>query len=91
MLEDKPVQSGVLRRVRSTEQWSVALAKRHDPAVVIKERDHLAVAPDAALIERLWGLARRLLRPLQSPWLAVPLILTFVLLVAARRVAPIAG
>ena len=55
VLESELVESAVLRRARAAQQGRVAFAQSHDVPVVIDEREQLAIAPDAALIERRVG------------------------------------
>jgi len=52
VLEGQAVEAAVGGRARGVEQRRVAFAQRDDAVVLAEKRDELAVAPDAALIER---------------------------------------
>ena len=57
VLEDEAVEAGVFGGAGRVEQRRVALAQGDHAVVGVEERDHLAVAPDAALVERRVGRA----------------------------------
>src|SRR5712691_5636949 len=52
MLERQVVESAVGSGSRRRQQWSVAFAERDHLTKVIQEWDQLAIAPDAALVQR---------------------------------------
>src|SRR5947207_13163766 len=52
MLEREVVEAAVLGRPASRKERRVSFPEGDDGIVIVQERDDLAIAPDAALIER---------------------------------------
>ncbi len=53
VFERQPIQAAVLSGARRVQQRRVAFAKRDDLMVMAIERQQFAIAPDAALVERV--------------------------------------
>jgi hypothetical protein len=59
VLENQPVEPAIFRRLGRGEQGRVPFPERDHRVEILEKRDHLAIAPDTALIERqITGAAR---------------------------------
>lgn len=53
MFETNPPHPRIARRQTPVEQWRVPFPQRHHMTLILEKREHLAVTPHSALIERL--------------------------------------